>query len=214
MNPREQILADVRLALGRAMNAPVAPIPSSARIAPRTPGNANAEIEMLLGEIGKLGGNTQHIARAEIRGALENIVRDEQIKKATLWETRDLQDLGIADVLRDLGVEIVSPHADKRVVAECDLGITSADFAFPETGTLALRSSPDKPRVVSLLPRIHLAIITPNILRADLAPAFAELNGEGYWVFVTGPSRTADIELVVTIGVHGPKALHVWALNE
>lgn len=213
MNPREQILADVRLALGRAIDASVAIVPSSARIAPRTSGNVNVEIEMLLAEIGKLGGHTQRIRYTQIRPALEKIVRDEQINKATFWETNELQDWRIPDALRDLGVEIVSPRADKRVVAECDLGITGADFAFPETGTLVLRSSPEKPRVVSLLPRIHLAIITPNILRADLTPAFAELKGEGYWVFVTGPSRTADIELTVTIGVHGPKALHVWILE-
>jgi len=213
MNPREQILADVRLALGRAMNAPVAPIPSSARIAARAPGNANAEIEMLLGEINKLGGNASRIARADVRSSLEKIVRDEQVKKATLWDTPDLQELGVADILRELGIELTSPRADKRALAECDLGITSADFAFPETGTLVLRSSPQKPRAVSLLPRIHLAIIAPTILRADLVPAFEELNGEGYWVFVTGPSRTADIELTVTIGVHGPKALYVWMMG-
>ncbi|MBI5652059.1 MAG: LUD domain-containing protein [Chloroflexi bacterium] len=213
MNAREQILADVRLALKRTTDAPVLPIPGSARIAPRVPGDANAEIEMLLGEITKLGGATRRISRAEMRAALAQIARDDAVKKATLWETQELKAWDIADALRDLGIEIISPHADKRALAECDLGITGADAAFPETGTLLLRSSPEKPRAVSLLPRVHLAIITPEILRADLAPAFAEVKGEGYWVFVTGPSRTADIELTVTIGVHGPKALRVWVMD-
>lgn len=63
------------------------------------------------------------------------------------------------------------------------------------------------------MPRVHLAIIAPEILRADLMPAFAEIKREGYWVFVTGPSRTADIELTVTIGVHGPQALRVWIIE-
>ncbi|MBI5305782.1 MAG: LUD domain-containing protein [Chloroflexi bacterium] len=213
MNAREQILADVRLALQRDNNSPVAPIPPTARIAPRVPGTTNEELAMLLDEIGKLGGVTRRIARAEIRAALAEIVRDESVKKATAWETPEMREMGIAETLRDLGVELISPHADKRALAECDLGITSADAAFPETGTLLLRSSPEKPRSVSLLPRVHLAIITPTILRADLMPAFAEVKGEGYWVFVTGPSRTADIELTVTIGVHGPKALRVWVVE-
>ncbi len=213
MSSREQILTDVRQALKRKVDAAVAPIPASARIAPRVPSAANVELEMLLDEIGKLGGVTRRISRVEIRSALANIVRDESVKKATAWETREMRELGVADALRELGVEIVSPRADKRALAECDLGITGADAAFPETGTLMLRSSPEKPRAVSLLPRVHLAIITPTILRADLMPAFTEVKGEGYWVFVTGPSRTADIELTVTIGVHGPKALRVWVVE-
>jgi L-lactate dehydrogenase complex protein LldG len=113
-----------------------------------------------------------------------------------------------------LGVELVSPQAGMRAVAECDLGVTGVDAALPETGTLLLRSSPEKPRVVSLLPRIHLAILRPSALRADLHQAFAEVKGDGYVVLVTGPSRTADIELTLTLGVHGPKSLYAWLLDE
>jgi len=68
--------------------------------------------------------------------------------------------------------------------------------------------------MVSLLPRIHLAIVRPLALRADLSQAFAEVKHDGYFVFVTGPSRTSDIELTLTIGVHGPQALHVWAMED
>jgi L-lactate dehydrogenase complex protein LldG len=67
--------------------------------------------------------------------------------------------------------------------------------------------------MVSLLPRVHLAIVRPSALRADLSQAFAEVKNDGYFVLVTGPSRTADIELTVTIGVHGPKSLHVWTVE-
>ncbi|MEW5719480.1 MAG: LUD domain-containing protein, partial [Chloroflexota bacterium] len=137
-------------------------------------------------------------------------VKEQEIKKATLWNTGELKELGIAQMLTELGVQLVSPLADKREIAECDLGVTGVDYAFPETGTLMLRASPDKPRAVSLLPRVHLAIVSPAALRADLSPMFAEVRGSNYWVFVTGPSRTADIELTVTIGVHGPKALYAW----
>jgi L-lactate dehydrogenase complex protein LldG len=135
------------------------------------------------------------------------------VRKATLWQTPQMLST-VEPILRDLGVEVVSPYAGKHALAECDLGITTADAAFPETGTLLLRSTPDRPRMVSLVPRIHLAIIDPAILVPDLSPALEKVKGEGYWVFVTGPSRTADIELTVTIGVHGPKALHVWALAD
>ncbi len=213
MNAREQILADIQIALRRKSDSPVAPIPASARVVSRVAGDPRAEIEMLFAEITKLGGNCARVAPRELHAALANLIREHAIKKATLWETPELAELGIAQRLTELGVALVSPHADKREIAECDLGITGADAAFPETGTLLLRSSPEKPRGVSLLPRVHLALIAPTILRADLAPAFTEFKNDGYFVFITGPSRTADIELTVTIGVHGPKTLCVWVVE-
>ena len=213
MNAREQILADVQIALHRKSDSAVAPIPASAHIAPRLPGDANAEMEMLFSEISKLGGATARIKRNELKTTLGKLVKEQEVKKATLWNSEELKELGVAQILTELGVQLVSPHADKRALAECDLGVTGIDFAFPETGTLMLRSSPDEPRAISLLPRVHLAIVSPAALRADLSPAFTEAKGNNYWVFVTGPSRTADIELTVTIGVHGPKALCVWEVE-
>jgi len=91
--------------------------------------------------------------------------------------------------------------------------ITEADYLLPETGTLVLKSSAEKPRAVSLLPRIHLAIVCPEMLRADMHEVFAEAKDSNYLVFITGPSRTADIELTVTLGVHGPKNLYVWMMD-
>jgi L-lactate dehydrogenase complex protein LldG len=111
-------------------------------------------------------------------------------------------------------VELISPNASKHEMALCDLGITEADFFLPETGTLVLRSSMERPRAVSLLPRIHLAIVRPELLRADMHQVFAEAKNQHYLVFITGPSRTADIELTVTLGVHGPKNLYVWMIEK
>lgn len=210
MSARDSILADVRAALGRGADAPAPPPP--ARFPLRMAGAPEAEMALLLAEIGKLGGNTQRLTLAGLDDALAQLVREESIRKATLWQTPALNALGVETRLAALGVELVSPHADKHALAACDLGVTGADAAFPETGTLLLRSDPDRPRMVSLLPRIHLAIIDAGILQPDLSPALEMVKGEGYFVFVTGPSRTADIELTVTIGVHGPKALHVWSL--
>jgi L-lactate dehydrogenase complex protein LldG len=169
---------------------------------------------MLLAEIGKLSGVTRRLrSRDDLQAALADLVGAEEVKQATLWATPDLEAWDVAGELVALGVELVSPQAGMRAVAECDLGVTGVDAALPETGTLLLRSSPEKPRVVSLLPRVHLAIFRPSVLRADLHQAFAEVKGDGYAVLVTGPSRTADIELTLTLGVHGPKSLHAWLLD-
>jgi L-lactate dehydrogenase complex protein LldG len=216
MNPiREEILGKVREALGRKRGAPLPPIPPTARVAPRTAGEPGAEITQLLAEIEKLSGVTRRLAsRDELRVALAELVKTEEVRGATVWTTPDLAAWGVAETLKALGVELVSAQADKHLVAACELGVTGVDAALPETGTLLLRSSPERPRVVSLLPRVHLAIFTPVVLRADLHQAFAEAKDAGYSVLVTGPSRTADIELTLTLGVHGPKALYAWVMNE
>jgi L-lactate dehydrogenase complex protein LldG len=211
---REEILGRVREALGRRAGEPPTAVPATARIAPRVPGALDAEIEQLLAEVRKLSGVARRLPdREALAGALAELVRVEGVRKATLWSTPELEGWGVADTLRALGVELLSPQAGKRAVAQCELGVTGADVALAETGTLLLRSDPARPRVVSLLPRVHLAIFTPQALRADLHQAFAEARDSSYAVLVTGPSRTADIELTLTLGVHGPKALYAWVMD-
>jgi len=216
MNPmRDEILEKVREGLGRRAGTAPPPIPPTARIAPRVAGDPEDEIAQLLAEITKLNGSTRRLAgRQELRVALTELVQAEGVKKATLWTTPDLVTWDVAGTLKALGVELVSPQADKHLVAECELGVTGADAALPETGTLLLRSSPERPRVASLLPRVHLAILTPAALRPDLHQAFTDAKDAGYSVLVTGPSRTADIELTLTLGVHGPKSLYAWVMHE
>jgi L-lactate dehydrogenase complex protein LldG len=150
---------------------------------------------------------------SDIHAALEALVKEQNIRRATAWETAHLKQLGVTEILNSLGVELIHPNADKHEMAQCDLGITEADFLLPETGTLVLRSSAERPRAVSLLPRIHLAMVRPEMLRADMHQVFAEAKDHHYLVFITGPSRTADIELTVTLGVHGPRDLYVWMIT-
>jgi L-lactate dehydrogenase complex protein LldG len=212
---REEILGKVREALGRRPGTAVPSVPPSARVGPRKAGDPEAEIAQLLAEIGKLSGATRRLgSQDDLRVALADLVKAEAVTKATLWTTPDLAAWDVAGTLRTLGVELVSPQADKHLVAACELGVTGVDAALPETGTLLLRSAADRPRVVSLLPRVHLAIFTPRALQVDLHQAFADAKDAGYSVLVTGPSRTADIELTLTLGVHGPKALYAWVMNE
>lgn len=209
---RDQILNSIRTTLQSTNRAP---LPSSARIAPRVAGDLDTEVAILLSEIDKLGGVTRRIGnKEELQIALRELVKKEKIAKATAWETRELKELGIAEILAMFGVTIVPSDSPSRVLAECDLGITGVDAALPETGTLVLRSSLKHPQLVSLLPRVHLAIVHPNALRADLQNVFTEIKSGKRAVLITGPSRTTDIEKVLTIGVHGPKAMYVWLMTD
>ncbi len=210
---RDEMLGKVRSALKRTADSDVAAIPATARISPRGAGDSEAELSAFFGEVEKLGGKTKRIAElADLHAGLRELVETEQVKKATVWQTAQLKEWGVEEILKSLGVEVISPYAPNREVAECELGITGADFALPETGTLGLRSSIEQPRTVSLLPRVHLSLIQSACLRADLHQVFDEAKHDDYFVFVTGPSRTADIELTVTVGVHGPKTLYVWSV--
>lgn len=213
MNPaREAILGSVRSALKRQGGAP--PAPPKVAVASRAAGDPASELELLLAEISKISGVTRRLAGPDdLDAALANLVQVEQVQRATLWPTAELSELGLFERLQALGVEIISPFADYHALASCDLGITGVDAALPETGTLVLRGTPEQPRAVSLLPRVHLALLRPAALRADLDAVFAEVKHDNYAVFITGPSRTADIELTLTIGVHGPKALYVWSME-
>jgi len=207
------VIESVRAALGRSPRHPQDLLSPRPAVYPaRQPGSTDTEIELFLGEIKKLSGVGQRLGQPDIFEALKHLVAAQNIRKATVWDQPLLKQLEIAEHLCQLGLELVSPNSGKHEMALCDLGITTADYLLPETGTLALRSSAEKPRGVSLLPRIHLAIVTPEMLRADLHQVFAEAKDSHYLVFVTGPSRTADIELTVTLGVHGPKNLFVWLL--
>jgi L-lactate dehydrogenase complex protein LldG len=208
---REEILSRVRTALSGRDRTPASPLPPTTRIAPRVAGEVEAEIDLLMVEIGKLGGKAQRIAGPEqLQTALCNLVRDESVKKVTFWQARELMDFKLEGVFASLGVEIVAPDKDKRALAACDLGVTGADAALPETGTLVLRADREHPQLMSLLPRVHLAIVRPTALRADLHQVLDEIKGDKRVHFISGPSRTADIEKTLAIGVHGPKALYVW----
>ena len=98
-----------------------------------------------------------------------------------------------------------SPRAD---LAGADVGVTGCHGAIAETGSLALISGPGCSRTVSLLPPVHIALVGRADLFASMGDFFAAradaMAQSANCTFVTGPSRTADIELSLTIGVHGP----------
>lgn len=206
------VIDNIRRSLGRTAQTPLSPRPAiyESRLAE----SLNIEVGRFLEEIKKLSGVGQKLSSADIDSALKTLVEEQNIQKATVWETPHLKQLGISEILNSLDVELISPNANKHEMAQCDLGITEADYLLPETGTLVLKSSYEKPRAVSLLPRIHLAIVRPEMLRADMHQVFAEAKDNKYLVFITGPSRTADIELTTTLGVHGPKNLYVWVMDK
>ena len=180
----------------------------------RQPGTRAEELDLFAAELGKLSGHCRRLAPSGIGNALSELAAELEIHTAAVWPVPRLMDLGVARVLTSLGVELIPPGADKFEIARCDLGVTTAEYLLPESGTIVLRSNTQMPRTTSLVPRIHLAIAPPEAIRPDLHQVFAEIKDDPYAVLITGPSRTSDIELTTTLGVHGPRHLVVWVVGE
>jgi len=114
------------------------------------------------------------------------------------------------------GVRVVPHDAPRAELLAADAGVTMAQWGIAETGTLVLVAASEQHRLASLLPPLHVALLPVERLLGGFDEALAVLRGPTGGppaartiTFVTGPSRTADIELELVVGVHGPKALHV-----
>ena len=143
------------------------------------------------------------------------------ISRAELFREMDLPGNLVAR-----GLSIFADHeADHERLtarlAKCGVGVTAADYAIAETGTLVLSSDEQNALLVSLLPPIHIAVVRSEQMIASIDQAISRINNERMTradptrsiSMITGPSRTSDVELVLSIGVHGPKELHVIILE-
>ena len=116
------------------------------------------------------------------------------------------------------GVELLENPAAPALF-DCDIGITGAQWAVAETGTLVLESERERHRLSSLVPPVHIALVEAERVRPTLGEVLAALGERGQdglsrtVTFITGPSRTSDIELNLAIGVHGPGELYVILIN-
>ena len=139
------------------------------------------------------------------------------------WKTIALQSGALTDTLKpllppNLKLLILSEGYDKDELESCDAGLTECDFLVAQTGSVCVTSSHSGGRVLSVLPPHHLVIARRSQLVTDLSEAYASLAQKyrsGYpsmISFITGPSRTGDIERILVLGAHGPKRLTVLLL--
>lgn len=115
----------------------------------------------------------------------------------------------------DIEAEIVE-NAIASDLFEYDLGITGAQFGISETGTLVLESEKEFSRLTSLVPPVHICVLESKNIRQTLGEVLTILENDlsRAITFITGPSRTSDIELTLAIGVHGPAELFVILIDE
>ena len=193
---REEILSSIRSGLAAAREEPgfqePAPVAGNRVGIPILPDSASAA-DTFSQSLEAVGGIVHRCPRGEGEATLERI----------------LQDLGAEKVARS-----DSPPKLGELL-EADVGVSNAQWGIAETGTLVLTSDEEKHRLVSLVPPVHVAILREEKILPNLDEALARVHHEETdamsraITWITGPSRTADIELTLVVGVHGPRELHV-----
>jgi L-lactate dehydrogenase complex protein LldG len=198
-----------------------------------------ALVSRLQDELRAVGGQVVRVeAVAEATAYVAQLARACEADLVVRWEDELMKMLEVDATLQEQGVEVRAagpPLEDAAALAEqrrnlrdllarADIGLSGADYVIAETGTLVLSALPGQMRGVSLLPPVHVAVVRASQIVATLADCLAMLQEEGRAdlpdrltscvSFITGPSRTGDIELSLTIGVHGPGELHLVILDD
>lgn len=202
---RDFILHRIRTALGRGAGQAVED-PPAARL--RIPEVAmEARVASMLERVRALAGEAlvSDDPRAFVAAAISG-------KTAVASNSDYLAQCGIRS-LPGVRSGITDREELRDACASADIGITSADYALADTGTLVMLASPQEARLISLLPPAHIALVPRSRILTGLDELFsivpnpAEVTSS--MVLITGPSRTGDIEQILVRGVHGPGLLTV-----
>lgn len=168
-------------------------------------------IYLFIGAVEKVGGRAVHL------GSLDEAVTylaEHTDGSVLLPPCPSLTRHDLAARLRQIGQEVIDEDFRSRAPAAA-AGVSGANFAIAATGTVVLDSTAEPLRLATTLPERHFVLLDPRKIIADSAAAVPLLRRlhqqlpQAFLACLTGPSRTADIERVLTIGVHGPRELHV-----
>ncbi|WNQ13395.1 lactate utilization protein [Paenibacillus aurantius] len=162
----------------------------------------------------KAGGHAFRLPDGEaVQQFIVERVEETKARHLIRQDQEELENLGLEEALPDVEWTVWGREPKEQLLpmaAGADIGLVAVDFAAAYTGSLVVTSSAQKGRSVSLLPTIMIAIIPVSRLRTRLGQVLAEFDGKPREQFpagihfISGPSRSADIENDLTIGVHGP----------
>jgi L-lactate dehydrogenase complex protein LldF len=168
-------------------------------------------------ELEELGGTFIRCGADQLPQIVAGIFHERKITRVIAWDDPGQPMTLLRERLEKDGIELLDGavgEGGRRQATLADLdgaeaGLTGARAGLADTGTVILPSGPDKPMTASLLPWLHVCILPASRLFPDLRTWLREegreqIGGASSVVLITGPSRTGDIELTLTRGVHGP----------
>jgi L-lactate dehydrogenase complex protein LldG len=170
-----------------------------------------------LEELRAIGGYGRRVlSPEEVREYVVSLAREKGAKLLVRWDVEELDRLDVDDPLKQAGVEVVAwrdIEDFRAVAARADIGLSTAEWAIAETGSLVLTSGPGRGRSVTLLPPTYVAVIAVERILSTVPEAIEKYAGDGgvpaNVCFHTGPSRSGDIEMTLVTGMHGPGEVHV-----
>jgi L-lactate dehydrogenase complex protein LldG len=205
---REAVLHKVRTALGRNAGQPVHEPPPVRLVVPEV--DIEARVQSFCERIEALAGKTHRAASAAAaRDYVSNVIAG---RSAVLSNAPILRECGI-DLLPGVQTGFTGSSELRAACSTAACGISGADYALADTGTLVMLSSRQEARLISLLPPVYIALVARERLLTGLDELLTILphpaGKTSSMVLITGPSRTADIEQILVRGVHGPGEIHV-----
>ncbi len=225
---RSRILASIRRSLASARPLPAA---SPVVLPPPSPiTNYQLLVDEFARELQSLGGVflAEHLEK--VPALVTRLLRERSAETVLAWQAESLPAPGLLDHLRREGFTLpgaeIPPGAWPRAqrlqeIEPIKIGLTGVDAVLADTGTLALRSGPGRPRLASLSVSAHIALFTAEQVYASWADWWRKIESCATWVsgasnltLISGPSRTADIEMTLTTGVHGPGEVMVVFVQE
>jgi L-lactate dehydrogenase complex protein LldF len=169
-----------------------------------------------ISEVTSVGGHVYECQLDEVGQDILAFLQQRDVNQLLVWEATFLP-TDLCDELSEAGIKLI--HPTSATVQESSLvraGLTGAFAGIADTGSLVLLGGPGQPLIASLLPEIHLAILHEKDIVENLSLVLSreDIRQASAAVVITGPSRTADIEMALTIGVHGPGELHIFLIRE
>lgn len=249
-NDQKQFIQNVRMALGKPVEGGPAPelfhVPPpdlEARLAhyqSKTPAEREAILDELITRAEAVQMMISTVTDPTAAGkAIHDLILEKtpewgSEKRVVAWDHPLINDLNLEARLSEEKIPVTTtqyvgnpddPGERKRLRCEVEaayIGITSADFVVAHTATLVMKSRPLQLRSVSLVPSIHVCVVTQDQLMADLEELYTRLQwdpdqqSEGItnsMTFISAPSKTGDIELVMVNGAHGPREVHLFVIT-
>lgn len=211
---REAFLARVRSSVGRAV-LPEVPLDDPGVLVPDLP-----ELDLVerFGEaVARVGGIVHH---GDPERVVVEVAREHGATTFLSWDDDQIPAPGVVGALESARVQRVEAHvlSESRLdhqmgYIDVTLGVTGAFAGFAESGSIVVASGPGRPRMASLIPTVHVAVLRKTDIHRSLAHWAADnaafLASQTNVVFITGVSRTGDIEMKLNTGVHGPKHVHI-----
>lgn len=240
--PKDEFLQSVRESLGRENVAPAQPYPrltetvadleeQTDQVRRRLTENRPMLLDKLADMAAKGGWKVYRAPGVEEAiGYIESLARESGASTVVRSAQEVFDQTPVDAALANLGLKITTVLRDdanprqvlREEIRQADMGITGADYALAETGSLVILPRRGLSRLVSVVPPVHVALVRPEDVLESLDDLFLlrrleyhQRGGEmgSYLNFITGPSRTADIEMTIVEGVHGPKEVHMVILG-